>query len=168
MKSKLVFSASGTSVCIQFTNGSESFDFDTKEDALYAVRDCATLGKITKEEEKIFIKEILLAPNLQNRKKELPLFPLLLLALLFEQEENDNGEFHIKHPSVNMCPCGKKRPHAYIYDGEVKVSLPFSFKSEGFALVKGLFEMKKITEADQISLRTLIDLLPIPESPTLN
>jgi hypothetical protein len=168
MGSQLIFSDRGDSVFIKFANGSESLDFESKEEAIHAVSHCQILGKITKDEARQFLKEISLAENMPNHNKVLSLFPLIILSLLLNSRIEQEQE-EIFEPYVEICDCGHKTAHAYIYNGNKKVIGPtFQFKSEGFDIVQNLLTSGYIDEGDSARLNTLIDLLKLPESPILN
>ncbi len=105
-----------------------------------------------------------------NHNKVLSLFPLIILSLLLNSRiEQEQEKEEIFEPYVEICDCGHKTPHAYIYNGNKKVIGPnFQFKSEGFDIVENLFTSGYIDEGDTSRLNTLIDLLKLPESPILN
>lgn len=168
MGSQLIFSDEGNSAFIKFANGSESLDFESKEEAILAINHCQMLGKITKDEASQFLKEISLAENMPNHNKALSLFPSIILSFLLrsgiEQEQKE-----IFEPYVEICDCGHKIAHAYIYNGNKKViGPPFQFKSEGFDIVQNLLTSGYIDEGDSARLNTSIDLLKLPESSILS
>lgn len=168
---KLIFLDEGKSVYIQFSNGSESVSYDSKAEAIAAIRDCVGMGKITKSDANKLEKEIVLAENLQDNDPRMLAglaIPLMLLAALFA-EEFEEEEPLILDPYVDLCKCGEKIPHAYIYNGDgKKISPPFRFKHEGLAFVERLLKTERITDGDSSGLNTMIDMLPLPEHPGLN
>lgn len=175
-KTKLVFSESGTTVSILFGNGKESLEFESKEEAIFAIHDCFKKGKITPDEVENFVKEITLSKKLPDRdSKLLSLLPLLLLSATLsalikseEFEKTMHPQEKIADPRADICNCGDYGPHGYIYDGEKKVTPPFQFKSEGFYFVDKLLEQEAITEGDAAGLNTVIHLMKLPENPSLN
>lgn len=168
---KLIFLNGGKSVYIQFSNGSESVSFDSKAEAIAAIRDCVGLGKITKTDATKMEKAIVLAENLIDNDPMMLAglaIPLMLLAALFADEPEEK-EPSIIDPYVALCKCGEKIPHAYIYNGDgKKISPPFRFKYEGLTFVERLLKTERISEGDSAGLNTMIDLLSIPEHPGLN
>lgn len=169
-KTELLFSENGAAVSIRFKNGKESLEFESKEEAIFAIHDCFEKGKITKDEVKTFIKQITLS-KLPDRDRRMPLLPLLLLSAALSaiiEVERDEEDQKITDPHVGLCDCGHNRPHAYIYNGNEPVTPPFQFRSDGLYFVKNLLDAERITEGDAASLNTMIDLLPLPESSTLN
>ncbi|HWC57548.1 MAG TPA: hypothetical protein VG621_01150 [Candidatus Paceibacterota bacterium] len=163
---QLVFSENGKTASIKFKTGFESLDFDTKEEALGAIRDCYAKGKISKEEQDVFIEQIVLAKDMPSVPAGFSSFTRALNSALF----GDNlHEEKIENPYTEMCNCDIKTPHAYIYNGNGEiVSLPFRFKSEGLVYVTYLQRRGCLSEKDTASLHALIDLLPLPEDPSLN
>jgi hypothetical protein len=176
-KATLNFSGNGRTVSIRFKNGSESLEFESKEEAIFAITECAKIGKITKEEARDFLKEITLAENLPDHDRTISLLPLLFLSALLSsgidedrEEETQDREYKITDPYIQMCTCNKKkRPHAYIHNGNGDIISPlFQFRSDGLDFVSRLLETDRITEGDSAGLNTQIHLLTLPESPILN
>lgn len=114
-KAKLVFSKNGTSVHVGFSNGKESLEFETKEEALAAINDCYRHNKISKEEMEDLIKAVLLAKNFPEQDAETFIIVIALVSI----DKNEDNEM-ITDPYVEMCHCGKLPPHAYVYDGSDK------------------------------------------------
>lgn len=175
--SKLVFSGDKKSVHIQFTNGSESIIYDTKEDILYAIDDCVEKEKITPAEADAMIKQVATSSMSMNSERRLPL-PLMYLgailaAALFgksdTRKKNDERK-EIKEPYVEMCTCDVKPNHAYIHngDGSILIKAPFNTKNEGYGLVDLILEKGYIADGDASSLRTQIEMLPLLEDTHLN
>lgn len=166
-QAKLIFSMDRRTVHIEFANGKESLDFESKEEAIHGINECQARGKITKEEAKQFLKEISLADNLPNHNKTISLLPLMLLSALFNSIMEEPEK--VVDPYVELCDCGDKRPHAYVYNGNGKQISPlFQFKSDGLVIVEHLLRSERIDEGDSARLNTLINLLKLPEDSILN
>ena len=162
MQNKLVFSSDGKSVHIEFKNGKESLEFYSKEEALIAIRDCYNINKITESEKSLFIKDIVLS----DLPEDVVSFAIaMVLISLFEGA----AAIAITDPYVEICTCGVKIPHAYIHNGDgTKIGPPFRFKNEGYGFVKKIQLSGAISQGDVARLNTLIDVLPLPEDPSLN
>jgi len=169
-KPKLIFSNDGTSVHIKFLNGKESFDFESKEDALFALQQCLQRKKLTSDDVCRMYKEIILSEKLPECNSEVSFLRFAISGTFNNILEIDiSQKIEIEDPIVQMCDCGLKIKHAYIYNGNGdKIGLPFLFKTEGLSFVDHLLKHEHISEADSISLNILISFLPIPENASPN
>lgn len=164
-KAKLIFSKDGTSVHIEFSNGKESLEFESMEQVLAAINACHTIGKISEKEKEELIKAVLLAKYLPEQDAETFIIAIALVA----KPKQDQPVEMIIDPYAKLCECGNPLVHAYVYDGNhKKIGLPFVVKSEGLMFVQHLLQSKRITEGDEARLNTLIDLLHIPETASMN
>ena len=162
----LVFSDSGKTVHIKFANDKESFEFESKEEALFAICDCFNKEKITATEKDAFVKEIILSETLPDHRIKISLVPLILLAAFLGAMDTEEK---IIDPDVRICECGAKMSHAHIYNGDgEKIGPPFHFKMDGMVYVESLLKEERITESDSAKLNTLITFLQLPESSMLN
>jgi hypothetical protein len=165
-KAKLIFSKDGTSVHIVFSNGKESLEFESRKQVLSAINACHTISKISEEEKDELVKAVLLEKRLPENGSETFIIAIVIVA------KNDDDKEDVKtidNPDVHICNCGELPIHAYVYDdNNEKVGLPFLTKEEGYVLVKHLLDSKRITDGNAARLNTLIDLLHIPETASMN
>lgn len=164
-KAKLILSDNGTTAHIEFSNGKVSLELQSREEALAAINDCYRNSKISEEEKEELIKAVLLAKKLPEQDAETFIIAIALVA----KPKQDQPVEMIIDPYAKLCECGNPLAHAYIYDGnDEKVGLPFVVKSEGLMFVEHLLQSKRITEGDAARLNTLIDILRIPETTSMN
>ncbi len=165
-KAKLVFSKNGTSVHIEFSNGKESLEFESREEVLTAIDICRKNNKITEEEKDELVKAVMLEKRLPENGSKAFIIAITIIG------KNDNHKENIRtidNPSVDLCDCGKAPVHAYVYDdNDEKVGLPFLTKEEGYVLVKHLLDSNRITEGNSARLNTLIDMLHLPDNALMN
>lgn len=158
-QNQLVFSEDGKSVWIEFSNGKESFTFDTKEDAINAVLDCLKKKKISDKEVSIFMREIFLAEDLEW--SSLSNIKTIEISIGIKIPKIDN-------PSFKRCCCkGILSVHGYFYNGDGRKILPFEINNqiEGQYVTDLLCESGEIDEITRSTLNTMIDLAGLPMEP---
>lgn len=172
MKNKLKFSNSGKEVQIIFESGAESFYYDSKEEALKAIKNCHDRKKISKKEFKEFVEEI--------ASSELPSFLEGLAALstavigtfidsLLEDLEFEVKKLPLQDVSFDICDCGKNPKHGYFIDDGDKLSMKIFSKSEAYIFIDKLEELEIVTGGDASSLRVCLDMTEgLLENPLMN
>lgn len=105
MKNFIKWSEDGTSFEFQFTNGSESLTYTSKEDGLEAVEDLFEKDKITEEEVGEMSEEIINAENLPDFSEDEEAF--LLFLSLFKLMHLQNKE-SVEFAELRVCEkCGR-------------------------------------------------------------
>lgn len=161
------------SVKIIFESGAESIYYDTKEEALKAVKDCHEKNKISGKEYNKFVEDIS-ASDLPSMIEGLASLAAMVIGAyitnLIEEAIEKGALLSVKNPTFQICNCGKKPTHGYFYDDDnEKLSMEISSKQEAYMFIDKLEESEIITEGDASSLRVLVDLEKnFLESPLLN
>lgn len=171
MKNTLEFA--DQSVKIIFASGGESFYYDSKEEALKAIKDCHEKKKISNKEFKKFIEEIASSdlPSIMEGLASLAAMIIgTFIEVLIEEAVESNQEFKILNPSFELCNCGKGPIHGYFYDDENdRFSMEITSKQEAYIFIDKLEASEIITEGDASSLRVVVDLVKgLIESPMMN
>ena len=151
----LIFSEDGKSVHIQFANGKESFDFDTKEEAINAVLDCIKRKKISENEFSLFVEEIMFAENLESSSSS---------GVESIEISIDIKIPEIKDPYFKRCDCKSKMPHGHFYNGDGEIILPLAieYQTQGQYITDLFCESEMIDERTRAHLNTMMEIAKIP------
>lgn len=163
---ELKFSLSGEAVWIEFDNGAETFECQSKEEALKMLIDLSESGKIEEDEKHLFTHQIILSDNLPifSKQEVIDLFVELMggNVLVFQKKT-------IKDPRFEICECGELPCHGYVYDDEGNsIEDKLTTKADAEMLIDYMLETDIITEESHNSLKVLIDLSPLLEDASLN
>lgn len=156
---KLVESEDGKYVWILFADGSESTDYETKEDAIGEILSYFIGGMISEMEFFLFIREIIFESKLEY-SSELNLKSIEKYADIIRQK--------IENPVFNKCNCVKiKEAHGYLYNGDGTKLLPlrFRYQYEAINMISLLCKSGEINEETRDYLNVLIDLSELPLEP---
>lgn len=160
MDNKLEFA--DNSVKIIFNTGGESFYFDSKEEALKAVKDCHEKGKISGKEFNKFVEEIS-SSDLPSFIEGLAKLTLMIIGTfigtLIDEAVSSNSSFSITNPRFEFCDCGKMPKHGYFYNDENEpFSMEISSKEQAYMFINNLEQREVITEGDASSLRVFVEM----------
>lgn len=170
MKNQLEFS--NDSVKIIFTSGAESFYFESKEEALEAVRECRKMGKISEHEFFVFTGEIVSSklPSSFERSPDI----LIVMGHCIDTFIEEIVTSILKSKKVNLrfelCNCMKKQKHGYFFteDG-FPISKEINSKAEAYLFIQEIEENGVITPTDANSLKVSIEMIhDFLENPIMN